>query len=84
METLKITPCSLHAGASWSVVCIHLAEGASHEWVRVDSTDGNEDDWVCPECLAKGVDHLPIEDLRLVCVLCVRELHARDHSVPSS
>jgi hypothetical protein len=83
METLKIIQCRHHEWASWSVICVHLAGGASHEWARIDSSDGNEDDWVCPECLARGVGGLPIEDLRLVCVHCVRELQAR-HDVALS
>lgn len=76
--TQKLIRCGDHQWAPWCVVCVHLATGTSHQWQRVEGTDNNQDDWVCRECLAKGLDTLTADDLKAICIHCVREMQARD------
>jgi len=74
MATPKLILCGDHQYAPWSVVCIHLATGACHDWQRFPGEEGNQDDWLCPACAAKGFDKLPLANLKAICVHCVREL----------
>jgi hypothetical protein len=73
----KLIQCGDHKLAPWSVVCIHLLNGSSEDWQRLPGEDGNQDDWLCPVCAAKGAEHVPVEELKAVCIHCVREMQAR-------
>jgi hypothetical protein len=76
-DTPKLIQCGDHKMAPWSVVCIHLLDGISEEWLRQPGEDGDQDDWLCPSCAAKGAEQVPVEELKAVCIHCVRELQAR-------
>jgi len=77
MAAPKLIQCGDHKWAPWCVVCVHLVEGTSQQWERLAGSDGDQDDWVCPECLATGVENLPIEELKAICIHCVRDMQAR-------
>lgn len=79
----KLIQCGDHQWAPWCVVCVHLATGASHQWERIAGEDGNQDDWVCPACLAKMPDDIIVENLKAICIHCVRVLQARDGFDPA-
>jgi hypothetical protein len=72
----KLIRCGDHSYAQWCCICIHLFDGSSHEWCPVPTGDNAsevENDWVCPECLARFED-LDVDDLRCVCIHCARQL----------
>lgn len=70
----KLIRCGDHKYAPWSVVCVHLATGASDQWRRIPGEDGNQDDWLCPGCEARGLDNLKVESLKAICIHCVRQM----------
>lgn len=65
----------------WSVVCVHLIEGTSREWIPIESIIPEVDfDWICPKCLELCDDEdglnpgNNLENLRPVCIHCVRTM----------
>ena len=71
--------CGDHSWAPWSIVCVHLMNGTSRDWLPINSNHPEVDyDWVCPDCepmLEK--EKLSEEDmvkLACVCIHCVRYL----------
>lgn len=81
-EDVKWIKCGKHGvKRRWSIVCIHLLDGASTDWNEIDG--GNDDgvnDWLCNKCLdrfdklmdANHPDYL--KDIRPVCVVCVDQI----------
>jgi hypothetical protein len=69
--------CRDHGLAPWGFVCIHLATGASRQWVPAsqDSGPGSENDWLCPACAAKSEP--TDQSLRLLCVHCIQAMQQR-------
>ena len=81
----KLIRCGDHSLAPWAVACVHVMEGTAADLVRVPQDEGSEVkyDWACRECYEKlQRDECPVEDLRAVCVhclrACLRELHGID------
>lgn len=67
--------CGDHKQAPWAVVCVHLLEGTSREWISIRSTHPEvEFDWACPKCLPKEDVSLVFDDLRPICIHCVQRL----------
>lgn len=57
------------------LVCVHVANGAATEYMRLpnDRGDGDEmDDYLCLDCIRKGPDAMTEDDLAVVCLHCVR------------
>jgi hypothetical protein len=76
--------CGDHKKRRWSIVCIHLIRGTSHEWMvgDVDEFDGVKD-WLCPACMNErdriaGENGRPpfIDNIRPICVMCVEKIRA--------
>jgi hypothetical protein len=54
------------------IVCRHLLDGTSREWVEIVPDDHQEvSDWICRDCAERFPD-IPVEDLRSVCMHCCR------------
>lgn len=71
----NLIQCGDHKMAPWSVVCIHLIQSESNEWIPIESTSPEVDyDWTCPECVPEPNKEINIENLRPVCIHCVRKL----------
>ena len=74
--------CGDHKYAPGGIVCVHLINGTSSEWCPVSDLDEwadrteIENDWLCPACAAKWW-HLQIEDIRCVCIHCIREMREK-------
>jgi len=66
--------CGDHKYAPWCVVCVHVLNGTTQECVRVPMGEGEQDDWLCPECFKKGPDGLGLGDIRCVCIHCAQRL----------
>jgi len=74
----NLIECGDHQWSPWSIVCVHLMEQTSKDWVPIDSNFPEVDhDWVCPECEKKMMEP-EIDDLRCICIHCVRILR-REH-----
>lgn len=72
MTNHQLIQCGGHGWAPWSIVCVHLVEGTSREWVAVPSDFDEVDyDWFCPACDPENPD---IEQLKAICIHCVRKL----------
>ena len=66
--------CGDHKLAPWSIVCVHLMNQMSKDWVPIKSNHPEVDfDWVCTEC-AKTISNPDIENLRCVCIHCTQQL----------
>jgi hypothetical protein len=55
--------CRFHADADLLIVCVHLAERRSDDWIQAGP------DWLCPECAA-NVENLPDDNLLTTCTEC--------------
>lgn len=80
----QLVECGDHKLAPWCVICVHLMTGSSQEWVPVpieDEASEVEFDWLCPQCNAKG-DDLDVDDLKCICIHCVRELRGENDDEP--
>ena len=43
--------CHQHKLASVQIICVHLFNGESNEWIPVlNHEEDTEDDWICPKC----------------------------------
>ena len=77
--SLKLITCKVHGRVPGCIVCRHLVEGTATEWrpvlprPGVPEDEGEQTDWICPECGDKFPD-IPLDDLRLLCVFHAREL----------
>jgi hypothetical protein len=57
------------------ILCVHLCDGQSDQWVQLPQPDGGEVfDYLCPECFEKGPDALELDDLRSCCFHCANRL----------
>jgi hypothetical protein len=70
---MRLIECGDHKYSPAVIVCVHLFDGTSHEWCRIEGEGEEMDDWLCPEC-AERMDELNVDDLRTVCMHCAREL----------
>lgn len=71
----RLIECGDHKYAPWCLVCIHILNGMTQECVRVPTTeDGQQDDWLCPDCFQRGPDGLGFDDVHCVCIHCARKL----------
>jgi hypothetical protein len=85
--SIDLIKCGNHSFSPWSIVCIHLMNGESKEWIPVESTNLEVDfDWLCPKCIDNyftPVQELDdsetpdLTDLRPVCMHCVRHLRQK-------
>lgn len=70
--------CGGHGFAPWHIVCVHLVEGTSKDWVAIPlrPDDGREvdSDWLCPDCADEYDAGINIDKLKPVCMHCVRKL----------
>ncbi len=77
-ESIHLIQCGDHGYAPWSIVCVHLMEGESKEWLPIDSDNPEVDyDWCCPDCTPLQNEELNeehLDKLRAVCINCVRKL----------
>jgi hypothetical protein len=69
--------CSNDGWAPWAIVCTHLMDGESREWVPIDLSEDDkreiDSDWLCPEC-AEKLHEENIDNLRPVCIHCLRKI----------
>ena len=81
----KLIQCGDHSYAPWALICVHLMKGTAKEWVAIEVDDGREvdNDYICPDCAGK-VSMTPgewdIENLRAVCIHCLRDIPERSRS----
>lgn len=70
----QLIQCGDHSWAPWSIVCVHLMEGTSHEWIPIPSDFPEVDfDWACPACNPNDPETVfNLDNLRPVCIHCVR------------
>ncbi len=78
----KLIQCGDHSWAPYSIICVHLMTGESHEWIKLDSDHPEvEYDFVCPSCDEWHADEQLTEDqlnlLKVVCIHCIRQLRQR-------
>lgn len=74
--------CGDHEMRRWAIVCIHLCEGTSREWISLHNSSEEDAplDWLCPKCFAQRErieEEVDITNLRPVCVMCVQRIRAR-------
>src|SRR5262249_57420864 len=82
-QGMNLIECGEHGMAPGCVICTHLAEGASNEWHPVDNgeaTNEGASDWLCPRCFSK-MTATSLDDIRTVCLHCVRRLQQRPGTV---
>jgi hypothetical protein len=63
-----------HSGlplSTLSIVCVHLLNADSMEWMPVDW--GDSMDWLCPECIKDFPSKIKLEEVSLHCIKCVDE-----------
>ena len=89
MKNQKLIKCGDHSYAPWCVVCNHIINGTTKECVRVPMSqagDGQQDDWLCPECFEKGPSGLRPNDIHCVCIHCARNLvkDMKQHDLPTA
>jgi hypothetical protein len=68
-----------HGKRRWSIVCMHLLDGSSMEWIPIPQLNSRRklNDWVCPECdrqFEKMMQAGDISKLRPICVDCVETI----------
>lgn len=65
--------------APWSIVCVHLANGTSREWIPLESSSPETNfDWVCPDCIPDPqAETVNLKNLMPVCIHCVRHLREK-------
>jgi hypothetical protein len=68
--------CGDHGQAPGGIVCHHLVSGQSRGWLSACTGPGSEHDWICPDC-AERIKEVTKDELRLVCVHCIRALRAQ-------
>jgi len=79
-ENKKLVQCGDHGFAPWGIICIHIIDGTAKEVVATPQDAGSEveNDWLCPECAERHCGPNSrvgdIDDLRCVCVHCLRKL----------
>lgn len=75
-ENIDLIQCGDHSYAPWHVICVHLMEGQSREWLTLNSNNPELDyDYLCPDCMElheQGKDDL--DKLRCACMHCVRDI----------
>ena len=83
-EETKLIRCADHSLAPWAITCVHILEGTADDVVAVPQPQGSEVefDWVCPKCHEKlfrqdQAGSADVEDLRAVCIHCLRLLLKR-------
>ena len=77
MTAPNLIMCGDHKMAPWSIVCVHLVDGSSREWMPIDSTFPEVDfDWVCPDCYST-ITEPDISRLKAICIHCVRYLRQK-------
>ncbi len=85
-NNINLIQCADDGWAPWSIVCIHLIEGTSKEWVHIKLREDDlrevDGDWVCPDCY-ENIENPNIDDLRPICMHCVRKLKKK-HSIKES
>lgn len=77
----ELIRCGDHSLAPWCVVCRHLLDGSADRWCAVPSAEPSSEvlyDWLCDECFRTGADVVPVEDLRCVCIHCVRAMQGEN------
>ena len=82
-KNINLIQCGDHNWAPWSIVCIHLVNKESTEWIPIESNNPEVDyDWICPACDEFQQQYITeetstdevIKDLRPACIHCVRQL----------
>lgn len=74
-----VVTCDRHGINPYHVVCRHVIYDPLVSWeeVEVGDDDGREvnNDWLCPACAdANDADANNLDDLMIVCMMCVREI----------
>jgi hypothetical protein len=76
-QNTKLIKCK-HGWRPWSIVCVHLLDANSMEWIPLPQDQGSKyNDWLCPECYRnweKIVKDHNLEDIRPICVDCVETI----------
>jgi hypothetical protein len=75
---MELVRCRDGGMAPGVIVCRHLAEGASREWIEIPTPLGESNDYLCPECFEKGPEGLTEDDLVLICLHCAREMRGQE------
>ena len=80
-ENCNLIQCGKDGWSPWSIVCVHLVTGESREWVPIPSDNPEVDyDWACPTCesdLNEQGDNIDLNNLRAICIHCVRDLRKK-------
>lgn len=74
----KLIQCGDHKLAPLAVTCIHVCDGTATDVLPIPQEEGNEieNDWLCVACFEKFAIKRQgtVEDLRVVCIHCLRGL----------
>ena len=77
----KLIECGDHDFAPCALTCVHICEGTATAVVPIQREEGCEveNDWMCPQCykkyfLSEHDDDPGIDDLRAVCIHCLRKI----------
>lgn len=75
-EEKRLIRCGDHSLAPWAIVCVHILDGTADDVVPIPQADGSEVefDWLCPQCYADLAAENGVDDLRYVCIHCLRGL----------
>jgi hypothetical protein len=77
----RLIECEDGSLAPSALTCVHICDGTADEAVAVEREDGGEitHDWICSACyekhfLSPSCIEAKLEDLRIVCLHCLREI----------
>jgi hypothetical protein len=71
----KLIQCRDGKFAPWGIVCRHLLDGKSNEWIQLPQPDGGETyDYLCRECFEKEPGSQDMDDLAACCFHCTRRM----------
>ena len=78
-EERKLIRCGDHSLAPWAITCVHICEGTADDALAIPQPEGSEVefDWLCRKCYEDQAAGAGGDDLRVVCIHCLRELLKR-------
>jgi hypothetical protein len=70
-EDIDLIQCK-HGKLPWRIVCVHLINGSSTEWIPIVYSDSDFNDWACPECEKQWDEFMEKTKLDYVAPVCIR------------
>ncbi len=64
----------------WCIVCVHLVNGISREWIPLIDHQSGKPDWVCPTCevnFYEMMERREFDCVRPICIKCVEKLREK-------